>query len=599
MIRTLAEKALIRQRDVFPDAKPLISFPVPFYQTTPLQQIDTHGTALPTRSLTTFIVQQALSTGKSPPSSLRISHRQPPQPTHTMAEEPSSPSPPLERGSSPEPWVSPSLALNAIPQLDRSVSTASSVSSISGRSASSRLSDSGVPGRRRGYIRPEGTQFSKSARSRESVMNLGTIAHLQYYFARTGLLDTATGRVAKARKNGSRTASGSSRPGSGIEGDMSLLSISSSDNVAADNDHLGEGLVESPLDETASMNWEDNEPVMLPPTVSTYKTTPVYVPPPPDMTILRRELRENLEEAMKHLHVLEQGFASTESNGDNADGTKNCVIVQQSSDNQGWYEIQGLNLLDVVTLAIRAAKNYYTAHENTQRLYTIKSEREIRAELYQVLDVLKRLAARNFAGGVQPYEVSSIQTWVLCIGKLLNTEEEKERLEQEERDSWSWREGDWAGKEREREWMFLKSFDPNPEPLPSWTGPSDGQVPTPFLEALQNGLRLVHLHNALVKKSRRQFEEIKQYHTDTAKPYRCAENLRYWAKAAELRWDVKLDVDVMGVVHGHNEAAWKKFDAALLKWCQGVREEIIREWKEHKNQVKTPTLQIDPNYEAE
>src|SRR5688572_21786324 len=94
-----------------------------------------------------------------------------------------------KRASSPEPWAVPTLALGAVPQLDRSVSTASSVSSVSGRSASSRLSDGGR--RVRGYMRPEGTEFSQSAKNRESVMNLGTIAHLQYYFARTGLLDTA------------------------------------------------------------------------------------------------------------------------------------------------------------------------------------------------------------------------------------------------------------------------------------------------------------------------------------------------------------------------------------------------------------------------
>lgn len=440
-------------------------------------------------------------------------------------------------------------------------------------------------------MRPEGTEFSQSAKNRDSVQNLGTIAHLQYYFARTGLLDSATGRVAKSRKSGSRTASGSERPLSEYEGDVSLLSISS-DGA----DHLGEGLVESPIDDAASMNWEDHEPVMLPPTVSTYKNTPVYVPPPPDMTILRRELRESLAEAMKHLQELEKGFANT-ANGDGADGRTNGAVLRQSPDTQGWCEIQGLNLLDVTTLAIRAAKNYYTAHEDPERLYAIKSERAIRKELYEVLEVLKRLAIRNFAGGVQPYEVSSIKSWVIGIGTLMDTEEEQERVENEERESWSWREGDWTGKERERESLFLKSFDPSPEALPTWTDPQDGEVPTPFLAALQNGLRLVHLHNALVKKSRRQFEEIKQYHTDTAKPYRCADNLRYWVKAAELRWDIKLDVDVMGVVHA-DATAWKKFDAAILKWSQGVREEIISEWNQYKNQAKTPTLHIDPIYEA-
>lgn len=435
-------------------------------------------------------------------------------------------------------------------------------------------------------MRPEGTEFSRSAKNRESVMNLGTISHLQYYFARTGLLDEATGRVAKKRKNGARTASGSERPLSDIEGDMSGLSPGTMDQ-------LGDGLVESPIDDSASMSWDENEPVMLPPTVSTYKNTPVYVPPPPDMTILRRELRESLSECTKHLQELEKGYRTGAADlGDPAGG-------RQSAETPGWHQIQGLNLLDVATLAIRAAKNYYTAHENPSRLYSIKSERVIRKELYDVLEVLKRLAIRNFANGVSPAETVCIKDWVEDIGTLLDTEEEKERVEQEERESWSWRGGDWTGKERERELLFLRSFDSVPEPLPEWTNPEGAELPTPFLANLQNGLRLIHLHNSIVKKSPRQFEEIKQYHTDTAKPYRCADNLRYWAKAAELRWDTKIDIDVMGVVQGTDLEAWLKFDAALLKWCKGVREEIVKEWKQQKSQVRAPTLQIDTDFEVQ
>ncbi|KAF2631664.1 hypothetical protein BU25DRAFT_418434 [Macroventuria anomochaeta] len=493
----------------------------------------------------------------------------------------SMPTPPPERGSSPEPWATPGLALNAVPQLDRSVSTASSVSS---RSVGSRLSESGIPGKRRGYMRPEGTQFSDSAKNRESVMNLGTIAHLQYYFARTGLLDAATGRVAKSRKSGSRSPNGTE-----AGGDVSILSPVSPSLAAYD---FGESLVESPHDETASMDWEGGEPMMLPPTVSTYKQNPVYVPPPPDMTVLRRELRESLDEASKHLQELEKGFARD-------DPVENGGSGPRSADAAGWHEIQGLNLLDVTTLAIRAAKNYYTAHEEPQRLYAIKTERQIRKELYEVLEVLKRLAIRNFANGVQPYEVAQIRQWIDGIGDLLDTEEEKERLEHAERESWAWREGDWSGRERERELLFLKSFDNNADPLPDWTEPTESEPQTPFLLSLQNGLRLVHLHNSLVRKSRRHFEEIKQYHTDTAKPYRCADNLRYWVKAAELRWDIKLDVDVLGVVQGKDVAVWQKFDAAVLLWCQGVREEITSEWLKQKNQTRAPTLHIrNPSIEA-
>ncbi|KAF2635812.1 hypothetical protein P280DRAFT_168717 [Massarina eburnea CBS 473.64] len=500
---------------------------------------------------------------------------------------------PVERSLSPDVWNPASLALNAIPPLDRSVSTNSTRSSASGRSASSsRISESGIPGRR-GYMRPEGTQFSRSARSRDSVMNLGTIAHLQYYFARTGLLDEATGRIARKRKNGSRTASGSKRPLS--EGDMSSLSTSSIEQLEG-------GLVESPIDGTLSPNWEETEPMMLPPTVSTYKNNPIYVPPPPDMTVLRRELRETLEETAKHLRELEKGHitgTTASGKGKSAEGSNSVPkeSSRKSADTPGWHQIEGLNLLDVTTLAIRAAKNYYTAHEDPQRLYAIRPEREIRKELYDVLEVLKRLAIRNFANGVQPSETSHIKEWVEGIGDLLDIEEETEQREQLERESWAWLKGDWSGRERERELLFLRSFDGTPQPLSEWTDPAGAELPTPFLAELQSGLRLVHLHNVLVKKSRRQFETIKQYHTDTAKPYRCADNLRYWAKAADLRWDVKVDIDAMGVVHGEPEA-WLKFDAALLEWSRGVREEMMKEWKKQKSQTRTPTLKIDTKYEA-
>jgi hypothetical protein len=46
-------------------------------------------------------------------------------------------------------------------------------------------------------MRPQGTNFADSARNRDSVMSLGSIAHMQYYFARTGLLDGKGGQLAK------------------------------------------------------------------------------------------------------------------------------------------------------------------------------------------------------------------------------------------------------------------------------------------------------------------------------------------------------------------------------------------------------------------
>lgn len=121
---------------------------------------------------------------------------------------------------------------------------------------------------------------------------------------------------------------------------------------------------------------------------------------------MRRDLRKALRDAEKALSTVEsqntEGPDRRKLKDANED-TRGGIAEKEPSplkrtQTAGWYEIQGLNILDVVTLAIRAAKLYYTAHEHPQRLYSIKSERHIREELLGVLDVLKRMASRNFAG---------------------------------------------------------------------------------------------------------------------------------------------------------------------------------------------------------
>jgi hypothetical protein len=97
------------------------------------------------------------------------------------------------------------------------------------------------------------------------------------------------------------------------------------------------------------------------------------------------------------------------------------------------------------------------------------------------------------------------------------------------------------------------------------------------------------LHNALVARSKRKFGEIKSWHTDVAKPYRRAENLRYWAKAAELRFDVRLNLPVQDIVHGEK---WRQFDEAVLKWSSSVREELLEEWATEER-AKPPKLRIE------
>ena len=411
------------------------------------------------------------------------------------------------------------------------------------------------------------------------MLSLGSIAHLQYYFARTGLLDGKGAQLAKDDRG---------KPGAGKTNWKAAPRIYVPFDVASDLENGAETILEDAE--------ETEEPMMLPPTVSTYSHRTQYLSPPPDSDTLRQDLTTALKEAKKALQqVSKQGTEHT-CNLESIQGTgltqDSSVTKEENaaalfSQSSGWYEIQGLNILDVVTLAIRAAKIYYTSHEDPHRLYGIKSERQIREELLGVMDVLKRMAGRNFAGGMRNDELRTITGWVNGIESFLSQEQALDRQKAEERASWTWLDGLWEGQERERERTFLNSFNKG-EPLPEWRAlETEDTNPTPFHEALRTGLTLVHLHNTLLKKSKRQFGEIKNFHTDLAKPYRCAENLRYWIKAAEIRWETKLRFNVSGVVNGKTEA-YPDFDAAIFQWSRVVREELTKEW-EQASTKPTPT----------
>ena len=429
-------------------------------------------------------------------------------------------------------------------------------------------------------------------------MSLGTIAHLQHYFSRTGLLDGKGGQLAKEESKmdipDGRSGSPSDIP---TLSQLRLLKRSSSPgfevNYSSDAAYNDESSLISSPDQSFAEGSSEPDALGLPPTFSTYKQKPTYVPPPPNLNVLRRELREALEDARKLLADLQSDEEERNAEAKSAESSPGKQSSFQSP--QSWHELQGLQVLDLVTLAIRAAKNFYTSHEQPKRLYDIKSERKIRSELFTVLETLKKAASRQFVGGIRKSERQVISVWMNNIEELVSQDESIEKQEHERRQRWVWLDGEWKGKERQREWLFIKSFESDPDSIPEWTEPGDDGSPSPFLDTFRNGIRLVHLHNELVRSSRRHFEEIKVFHTDTGKPYRCAENLRYWTKAAELRWDAFLKVDVPGIVHGSNSEAWKSFDGAILAWCQAVREELTREWLEHQEAMKVdrPIVRMD------
>jgi hypothetical protein len=219
-------------------------------------------------------------------------------PTENAVQQPVIGSEPAESIAS----TTPTLVASSIATQETSVqldkSTSSSISSSSEPStSSSRVSEGGISVRKRGYMRPQATIFAESAKNRESVMSLGSIAHLQYYFARTGLLDGKGAQMARKNLQIKVPTSDQRSVSLGVPG-MSSDGLSPVSDVYAASD-VGT-LSESPSDFADDAQW-DRELAMLPPTVSTYNLRPAYVPPPPDLTMLRRELTEALEEALKGL----------------------------------------------------------------------------------------------------------------------------------------------------------------------------------------------------------------------------------------------------------------------------------------------------------
>jgi hypothetical protein len=393
--------------------------------------------------------------------------------------------------------------------------------------------------------------FAESAKNRESVMCLGSIAHLQYYFARTGLLDGKGGQMAKTKQNG--------------EYDIPRLSLSGSE------------VVDSPIEEEGQLLWEaakeDGDTVMLPPTVSTYSHREPYIPPPPDQKSLKKDLVEALEVALR---AIEDTVPS-----------KNSVSKEADEDepSQGFYEIQGLHILDTTTLAIRAARLYYTMHPNPALLNSIKSDYQLRRDLMTVLDVLKRWAGRKFTGGLREEERLAILVWVSEVGMMIDEETKLEDAERQEREGWKWMDDtEWDDKDELRELSFLESLlhdtGSDTGPLPQWTPSGLDHVQTEFLKSLADGRQLVQMHNAAVKRSKKQFGQITSHHADIVKPYRRADNLRFWIKAAEIRWETKLNVDVMAVVNSAPDPqVWKAFEDAIFRWSKAAREEVTRDWK--------------------
>lgn len=120
----------------------------------------------------------------------------------------------------------------------------------------------------------------------------------------------------------------------------------------------------------------------------------------------------------------------------------------------------------------------------------------------------------------------------------------------------------------ERYHLFLSQFDPSWPVLPP---PTSRQ----FLDTLRTGTRLCLIHNSLTHFSLRPFGLITRFHTDTTVQYRVTDNLRYFAKAAEIRWEIILDWDVEEI-YRESPRGDQMLKSQLEKWCEHVIGEMVK-----------------------
>lgn len=191
---------------------------------------------------------------------------------------------------------------------------------------------------------------------------------------------------------------------------------------------------ESPSEETFD-EYDFDESTMLPPTTSTYNPQTKSIVPTLDPAVLREQLGGALTVTkgawMQSPVILE--------NNARKDGEAQPIELPP-----GFNELQGTELVELATSAIRAAKAYYYTTDSSLLLST-KDDKTLREKFLAILDVLKSMAQRKFEGGVRAAERDAVVKWICSVEESLDAEETA-ILEMRKKGR-EWLEGDWEGRD--------------------------------------------------------------------------------------------------------------------------------------------------------
>lgn len=195
---------------------------------------------------------------------------------------------------------------------------------------------------------------------------------------------------------------------------------------------------------------------------------------------------------------------------------------------QQWEEKSDVQILPQLTNdALATAATYLSWQTDKEDEHHLQRIRELR------IDVLYVLQSRQHPSRYQKIltQTETIRAWVEEIKILLHRQDLRKKKKHE---SYAFLiESTQNPNDLKRYCIFLDMFDPSPIKLPDPTTPD-------FLILFRPGVKLCNIFNNFVSQSSRQYGHIDRYHTDTKRPYRAIENLQFFAKAIEIRFERRL-----------------------------------------------------------
>lgn len=218
--------------------------------------------------------------------------------------------------------------------------------------------------------------------------------------------------------------------------DSTYSSLRSSPDLLVSGDL--EFFSESPTETEMFDDFDFDESTMLPPTTSTYNPQTKSIAPTLDPAVLREQLGAALA-VTKGAWMQSPVISENRVKKDGEAGEAQPVELPP-----GFNELQGTELVELATSAIRAAKAYYYTTDSSLLLST-KDDKTLREKFLAILDVLKSMAQRKFEGGVKVVERDAVVRWICSVEESLAAEETA-ILEMRKKGR-EWLEGDWEGRD--------------------------------------------------------------------------------------------------------------------------------------------------------